>query len=157
MTVGSDPKEVTLFYCKKILKAFDCEQCNTSLTMKTRSYPQGIQQLVSTYELPELRGGGWFRPTQPKSQDLSKSAFSGVVVGGGGRGGGVVVQNNSTQSAMICPNLHGGGGGVVVQTNIPEILEWGHSRNFEPKILATEMCSAPQIVSHILRMWRLIK
>ena len=45
---------------------------------------------------------------------------------------------------------------MVVQTNIPEILEWGHSRNFEPKILATGMCSASQIVSHILRMWRLI-
>ena len=25
--------------------------------------------------------------------------------------------------------------GVVVQANIPEILEWGHSRNFAPKIL----------------------
>ena len=32
----------------------------------------------------------------------------------------------------------------------------GHSRNSEPKILETGMCSASQIVSHILRMWRLI-
>ena len=47
-------------------------------------------------------------------------------------------------------------GGGVLQTNIPEILEWGHSRNFEPKILVTGMCSASQIVSHILRMWGLI-
>ena len=23
----------------------------------------------------------------------------------------------------------------ILQTNIPEILEWGHSRNLEPKIL----------------------
>ena len=47
-----------------------------------------------------------------------------------------------------------GGGGV--QTNIPEILEWGHSRNFKPKFLANLMCSASQIVSYILRVWRLI-
>ena len=95
--------------------------------MKTRWYPRGIQQLVSIYELPELRGEGWFRPTQPKSQDLSKSAFSGVVVGGGGRCG-VPEQLNPK-----CHDLSKSAwGGVVVQTNIPEILEWGHSRNFEP-------------------------
>ena len=94
----------------------------------------------------------------------------------GGDGGVVVVQTNSIQSAKICI-FRGGGGpdqlnpkcqdlsksafsggreGLVVQTNIPEILEWGHSRNFEPKILATGMCSASQIASHILRMWRLM-
>ena len=115
-------------------------------------------------------GGGGPDQLNPKCQDLSKSAFS-----GGGQG---VVQTNSTQSAKICPNLHSGGGiqtnstqsakicpnqhfwvggerVVVFQTNIPEILEWGHSRNFEPRILATGMCNASQIVSHILRMWRL--
>ena len=109
--------------------------------------------------------GGWSRPTQPKvprsvqicifrgqergggpdqlnpkCRDLSKSAFSVV-------GEGVVVQTDSTQSTKICPNPHfWWGEGVVVQTNIPEILEWGHSRNFEPKILVTGMCSASQIV-----------
>ena len=69
-----------------------------------------------------------------------------------GGGGGVVVQTKSTQSAKICPNLHldGGGGGVWFR-------EWGHSRNFEPKILVTGMCSASQIVFHILRMWGLMK
>ena len=45
------------------------------------------------------------------------------------------------------------GGGGVLQATILEILEWGNSRNFEPKFLATGMCSASQIVSHILRMW----
>ena len=117
-----------------------------------------------------IRGGG---PDQlnPKCQDLSKSAFSGADV-----------QTNSTQNAKICPNLHfqrveGGGGpdqlnqsakicpnlhlqGVgwvrVVQTTIPEILEGGHSRNFEPKILATGMCSASEIVSHTKHVWGLI-
>ena len=49
-------------------------------------------------------GGGGPDQLNPKCQDLSKSAFSGW-----------------------------GGGVVVVQTNIPEILEWGHSRNFEHK------------------------
>ena len=38
----------------------------------------------------------------------------------------------------------------MVQANIPEILELGHSRNFELKILATGMCSTSQIVSHTL-------
>ena len=52
-----------------------------------------------------------------------------------GEGEVVVVQPNSTQIAKIYPNLHFRRGDV--QTNIPEILEWGLSRNFEPKILAT--------------------
>ena len=70
---------------------------------------------------------GWWVQTNanPKCQDLSKSEFSG--------GGGVVVRRV-----------------VVVQTNIPEILEWGHSRNFEPKILATGMCSVSQIVQFFI-------
>ena len=34
-------------------------------------------------------------------------------------------------------------------------LSWGHSRNFEPKFLPTGMCSASQIVSHTLRVWRI--
>ena len=54
-----------------------------------------------------------------------------------------------THSAKICPNFHFQGVGVL-QTNIPEILEWGHSRNFEPKILPTGMCIASHVVSHIL-------
>ena len=45
----------------------------------------------------------------------------------------------------------------MAQTNIPEILEWGHSRNFEPKILTTGMYYASQIVSHTIRVWRLHK
>ena len=48
------------------------------------------------------------------------------------------------------------GGGEVLQTNIPEILEWGHSRNFEPNFQPLQLAHASQIVSHILRMWRLI-
>ena len=79
----------------------------------------------------------------PKCQDLSKSAF---WRGGGGVGG-------PDQSAKICRNLHWGG----AHTNIPQMLGGGGlSSNFEPKILATGMCSASQIVSHTLRVWRLI-
>ena len=48
--------------------------------------------------------------------------------------GGGYSRPTQTQSAKTCLNFHWGGGGVL-QTNIPEILEWGHSRNFEPKIL----------------------
>ena len=105
---------------------------NVSLTASTRWYPRGIQQLVSTYELPKTRGG---------------------------------VQTNTTQSAKICSNLlfwEGRGWVVVVVQTRPFsgagggggwwFKEWGHSWNFEPKILATGMCSASQIVSHILRV-----
>ena len=59
------------------------------------------------------------------------------------------------RSAQIFIFGKGRGDRRVLQTNIPEILEWEHSRNFEPKFLATGMCSASQLVSHILRMWRL--
>ena len=100
-----------------------------------------------------LGGGGGPDKLNPKCQDLSKSTLEGGVVQTNSTqsakicpnlhfwwwwwGGGSGVQTHSTQSAKICPNLHlgGGGKGVVVQENIPEILEWGHSKNFEPKIL----------------------
>ena len=59
------------------------------------------------------------------------------------------------RSVQICI-FEGGGGVGGFQSNIPEILEWGHSWNFGPKILAIGMCSASQIVSHTLRVWRLI-
>ena len=81
--------------------------------------------------------------------------------------------SNSTQSAKICPNLYfrGGGGawcsrptqpkvpisvqicmgGGGVQTNIPEILEWGHSRNFEPKFSITGASYCITDISHTLR------
>ena len=92
-----------------LFKTFPYSSQDWRITYKTRWYPRGIQQLVSTYELPETRGGGGGGgPDQlnPKCQDVSKSACS------GGLGGGlVVVQNNSTQSVKICPNLHIGGGG----------------------------------------------
>ena len=38
-----------------------------------------------------------------------------------------------------------GEGGRVVQTHIPEILEWRHSRNFAPKILKALLAIASQI------------
>ena len=107
-----------------------------AITVATRWYPWGIQQLVSTYELTETRGGeDQTNKTQsakicpnlhyrggvggevftgrdqlnPKCQDLSKTAFS----RGGGGGGGARGQTNSTQSVQIC--IFSGGGGV--QTN----------------------------------------
>ena len=45
----------------------------------------------------------------------------------------------------------------MVQTNNSEILAWGYSRNFEPNILATGICSASWIVYHIPRVRRLTK
>ena len=62
------------------------------------------QDLSKSAFLGERERGGGPDQLNPKCQDLSKSAFSVL-------GEGVVVQTDSTQSAKICPNLHGGGGG----------------------------------------------
>ena len=112
----------------------------------------GIQKLVSTYEhhakiCPNFLffWGGGGTPDQLKSKVPISAQIS----------FGRYSRPTQIQSAKICQNFHLGGWGVL-QTDIPGILEWGHSRNFEPKILVTGMCSASQIVSHILRMWRLI-
>ena len=93
--------------------------------MKILPSEWGIQRLIYTHQLPhEAGGGGYCRPTQ-------------------------------IQSAKICPNFHFPGGGVgwgagrELQTNIPEILECGHSRNFEQNICQLECGSASQI-----RVWR---
>ena len=36
------------------------------------------------------------------------------------------------------------------------VLRVGHSQNFEPNFQPLQLATASQIVSHILRMWRLI-
>ena len=114
-------------------------QCST-ITHETRRYPWGIQWFVSIHQFP----------------DLSKSALS----GGGGSGGGPQQLNPKSQdlSKFVFLGGWGWGEGVVVQTNIPEILDWGHSRNFEHKFCLpchTLAVLASQIVSHTPRVWRL--
>ena len=73
--------------------------------------------------------GGIQTNSNPKCQDLSKLSF--------GRGGQLKSQVPRSFQIFICVCVGGGGGeaGVMVQTNIPEILECGHSRNFTPKIV----------------------
>ena len=83
---------------------------------ETRRYPWGIQQLVSTHQLPHKSGGGspdQLKSQNPKCQDLPKFSL----------GGGVYSRPTQIRSAKICPNFHFPGTGVVLQTNIPEILE----------------------------------
>ena len=83
-----------------------------------------------------------------KCQGLPKFSFSG--------GWGLTsdrLKSRVPRSAQIF--ILGGGG--VLQTNIPEILEWGTQGILNQKILPTGMCSASQIVSYILPIWRLIK
>ena len=58
---------------------------------------------------------------------------SGQIVTWEGGGGGTPDQLKSQVPSPGHIFIFGGGG--VLQTNIPEKLEWGHSRNFEPKIL----------------------
>ena len=73
-------------------------------------YPDQLKSQVSrSVQTFIWKGGG---NSNPKCQDLFKFSFVCVCVGGGE-----------------------GEAGVMVQTNIPEILECGHSRNFTPKIV----------------------
>ena len=84
-------------------------------------------------------GGGLVIQTNSNSkcQHLPKFPW-----GGGGGGAGATPD----QLKLKVPNFHGEGG--VLQTNIPEILEWGHSRNFEHKFIILEIATASKIVSH---------
>ena len=87
-----------------------------------------------------------------------------------------MLNENFTLATYELPETRGGGGedtpgqlkskvpgsaqififGGLLQTNIPEILEWGHSRDFEHKFIPLELATASQIVSHTLRMYRQI-
>ena len=75
----------------------------------TRRFPCGIQRLVSIHHLPY------------KSLD----------------GGGGLLQTNSNSKFLNLAKFSWGGG--LLQTNTLKILEWVHSRNFQPKILVTGM------------------
>ena len=78
-----------------------------------------------------------------------------------GGGGGVTLESKlkSLRNAKICLNFNfrgvcvcvGGGGGIG---SVPRV---GHSRNFEPNFQPLQLATASQIVSHILRMWRLTR
>ena len=61
-----------------------------------------------------------------------------------------------TRSAQIFIFRPGGGGGVT-----PDQHSWntwvGHSMNFEPNFQPLQLATTSQIVSHILRMWRLTR
>ena len=87
--------------------------------------------------------------------EISLHIWAPLNSGGGGAGGGGVLQANSNPK---CPNFHfREGGGELLQTNIPEKLDWGYSRDFEHRFIPLELAIVSQIVSHILRMYRLIR
>ena len=118
---------------------------------------------VNSLNLAKLSIGGGGTPDQLKSKVPPQSGQV-FIFGGGGR---VVVEgySRSTQIQIpsIWPSFHfqgvfqtnsnpkfqvltkfsfsgeGKGGEGVLQTNIPQILEWGHPRNFKPKILVNGM------------------
>ena len=102
-------------------------------------YPRGIQiSLHIRYPgFQALGGGGYSLPSQnSKCQDLPKFQFSG--------GGGTLCQVK-TQSAKICLNFNfqgEGEGGTLGISN-------------QNLLFSQKPACASQIVSHILRMWRL--
>ena len=116
---------------------------------------------VGCQDLPkfQFRGGGrysWALPSQnSKCQDLPKFQF-----GGGGHSQALLSQNSKCQDL---PKFQCSGGGVLSgsaksKLKVPRLFrEWGHSRNFEPNFQPLQLATASQIVSHILRMWRLTK
>ena len=95
----------------------------------TRWYPRGIQILVSTYVLDQYQivcggGEGGKGPDQlnPKCQYECKSRSTQPKV--------PKVAKVPRSSAFP---RGAGSEGMMVQTNIPEILDLGHLRNFELK------------------------
>ena len=100
----------------------------------TRPYPWAIQRLVSTYLLPHKslgRGGGGVLWTKSnlKFKVLTKFSFSFFFfLGGRGYSG----------------------------HHIPKILEWGTQRILSTKFSQPKLATASQIVSHALRVCRLI-
>ena len=67
------------------------------------------------------------------------------------------VKTENTQSAKICLNFNFQGGGALWS----EIPQRGSLENLDTNLLfevtVQKIACASQIVSHILRMWRLIK
>ena len=104
----------------------------------TRWYPRGIQKLVSTYDLPD----------------------SGPMGGGGKVGAGRYsgVRTENIQSAKICLNFNFLGGGGLSDLKFQRGALW---RIWTQILLFVVTVHKPpcasQIVSHILRMWRLMK
>ena len=106
-------------------------------------------------------GGGVLESHNPKCKDLPKFELGGVswkvktqsakiCLNLNFRGEGCVFWKVKTQSAKICPNFNFGGG--CVRNQIPE---QGCFEQFGQKFLEASLACASQIVSHILRMWRL--
>ena len=135
---------------------------------QTRWYPWGIQQLVSTYSNLQLqtgllmgcsgkskpkvprsgkisifKGGGVPESQNPKCQDLAKFQFSGE------RG---VLESQNPKCQDLAKFQLGGGGGFGTKFQNRGVLS-----NLVKKILEANVAFTSQIVSHILRMWRLMK
>ena len=121
----------------------------------TRWYPWGIQRLVSTYSNLYMGWGG------QKSYSLKLGVGDGgwCEIGqmwtqrkkfefGGGRSD-VKCQNPKCQD--LSKFQYSGGGGVMWN----QISLQGWSEEFGQNFLEAQLAFASQIVSHILRMWRL--
>ena len=101
---------------------------------RTRRYSCGVQRLVSTHQ--HMGGGGGGRGVVSRPTQIPIAKICPNIYLERGRGGN---SNPKCQDlfkfSFVCVCVSGGGGGVMVPTNIPEILECGHSRNFTPKIV----------------------
>ena len=64
-------------------------------------------------------------------------------------GGGGVLQTNSNPKCQVLTKFSFFGVGGI-QTNIPEILEWGHSRNFWTKNSGSLACCIADSLSHTM-------
>ena len=142
--------------------------------------PQGIQQLVSTYQLParpSILRVGWvlWTNSNPRSLNLAKLSFS----GGGGSfhfQGWLYSGQTQIQSPSIWPGVHfqglgmlnqlkpkvpisltifisRKGGGGIVDTTIRRGALW----NFKHKILKQVYCYITDSLSRIRSMWGLNK
>ena len=113
-----------------------------------------IQKLPQAY----VGGGGYSEVKYSKCQDLPKFQF--FFWGGG-------ILKSNTQSAKICLNFNLGGGGYSEVKyskcqDLPKFQFSGRGGGVLENLVKNLLCvqkpaCASQIVSHILRMWKLNK
>ena len=107
----------------------------------TRWYPRGIQKLVSTYD---LRGGySGVRTENTQSAKICLGGYSGV-------------RTENTQSVKICLNFNFFWGGGLSDLKFQRGALWRIWTQILLFVVTVHKpACASQIVSHILRMWRL--
>ena len=135
-------------------------------TVQTRRYPWGTQRLVSTHQLPHKSVWGRGTLDQLKSQVLTKFSFEGVLqtkvpshsqhISKVPSPGQVFIGGEYSRPTQIpSADIFIWGGGTLDTSNT-KYLSGGTQGILSTKFWQLECGRASQIVSHTLRLWRLM-